>query len=90
MCQNGSPIRSRFGGHVKIDSDTVSQRAFHPAWLDRAPYVMATIELEEGVRMVSEVLDADPDAIQIGQRVEVSFEPLEDFGLTPLIRLSPV
>ena len=87
-CHGAEYDWATLSGRGEIYSYTVSHRAFHPAWQDRAPYVIATIELEEGVRMVSEILDAEPDSIRIGLPVEVCFEPLEDFGLIPLFRLA--
>ena len=40
------------------------------------PYVVAVVELEEGVRMVSNILDipADPDALELDMALEVAFE----------------
>ena len=40
-------------------------------------------ELEEGVRMVCDLLDADPETIAIGQAVEVRFEDLPGQGPVP-------
>lgn len=74
-------------GRGEVYSYTVSHRPFHPAWQEHAPYVVATIELEEGVRMVSDLIGADPDSIKIGQGVEITFEALDDFGLIPRFRV---
>lgn len=70
-------------GRGHVHSYTVSHRAFHPAWKDHVPYVIATIELDEGVRMVCDLLDADPETIAIGQAVEVRFEDLSGQGPVP-------
>ncbi|GAA4819881.1 bifunctional MaoC family dehydratase N-terminal/OB-fold nucleic acid binding domain-containing protein [Tomitella cavernea] len=37
------------------------------------PFVIALVELEEGVRMLGELRGVDPDAVAIGQPVEVDF-----------------
>lgn len=37
------------------------------------PYVLAIVRLDEGVHMLSNIVDAEPDRVRIGQRVEVSF-----------------
>ncbi len=79
---------AELSGRGAIYSYTVTHRAFHPAWADRVPYVVATIELDEGVRMVSELLDVPASGPAIGQRVEVVFEPLEGFGALPLFRVA--
>ena len=70
-------------GRGRVHSYTVAHRAFHPAWKDHVPYVIATIELEEGVRLVCDLLDAAPDTIAIDQAVEVRFEDLPGQGPIP-------
>ncbi|MAG30915.1 MAG: hypothetical protein CL908_08505 [Deltaproteobacteria bacterium] len=73
----------RVSGRGQIYSYTVAHRAFHPAWKEHVPYVIATIELEEGVRVVCDLLDLDPEEVEIGQNVEVTFEELPGQGLMP-------
>jgi len=41
------------------------------------PYVVALIELDEGVRIVSNLCDIEPEAIKNGLRVEVFYEKFE-------------
>lgn len=79
---------AKLAGQGVIYSYTVAHRAFHPAWADHVPYVLATIELDEGVRMQCDLLDVDPDSISIGQRVEVYFEELPGQGVMPRFRIS--
>lgn len=45
---------------------------------DDFPYVPALIELEEGVRMASHMIQCDPTDVYIGMPVEVVFEKLDD------------
>ena len=40
-----------------------------------APYCIAYIALDDGVTMMSNVVDCDFDALAIGQRVKVAFRP---------------
>ena len=48
-------------------------------WPDEAlPLVVAYVELDEGPRMMANVVDCDPDALSIGDRVTVQFVPTED------------
>jgi uncharacterized OB-fold protein len=39
-----------------------------------APYVVAIVELEEGVRMLTDLVDVDAAQVHIGQPVEVAFD----------------
>jgi uncharacterized OB-fold protein len=57
---------------------TVTHQAFHPAWADRVPYAVATVQLDEGVRMVTDLPPEDVGRVAIGRPVEVFFEDTED------------
>ncbi|MCT7661190.1 Zn-ribbon domain-containing OB-fold protein [Mycobacterium deserti] len=41
------------------------------------PYVVALIELDEGVRIVSNLCEIEPEAIEVGTAVEVFYETFE-------------
>ena len=41
------------------------------------PYAIAYVELDEGVRMLTNIVDCDLDSLRIGQRVRVCFKPME-------------
>ena len=51
------------------------------------PYVIAYVTLEEGVTMMTNIVDCDPDAVRIGQRVKLSFRPSD--GGPPLPMFTP-
>lgn len=73
-------------GRGHIYSFIVAHRAFHPYFAERVPYVVALIDLEEGPRMMSNVV-ADPAEVMVGAPVTVCFEQFGDINL-PLFRLS--
>ena len=52
------------------------------------PYIVAYVTLDEGPSMMTNIVDADADAIRIGQRVAVRFQPSE--GGPPLPVFVPV
>jgi len=74
-------------GRGRIHSYTVAHRAFHPAWKDHVPYVLATVELDEGIRMMCDLLDVDPEKVAIDQRVEVYFQEMSGQGMMPRFRV---
>ncbi len=43
------------------------------AWKDELPYTVVIIELDEGVRLVSRLVDAPADEVEVGARVRVTF-----------------
>lgn len=42
------------------------------------PYTLAWVTLDEGVTMMTNLVDCDPDTLAIGQRVRVVFRDTED------------
>jgi len=55
---------------------------------EHAPYVVAVVELDEGPRMTTNVVGADPESIAIGQRVRVVFDATDEGPMLP--RFTPV
>jgi uncharacterized OB-fold protein len=50
----------------------------NPMMADRVPYVLALVDLPEGVRIATNVVGCDPDDVQVGMAVKVGWEPLSD------------
>jgi len=48
------------------------------------PYALAYVTLDEGVTMMTNIVDCDLDAIRIGQRVKVVFKPTEGGPPVPM------
>lgn len=48
------------------------------------PYAIAYVTLEEGVSMMTNIVDCDLDAIRIGQAVRVVFKPTEGGPPVPM------
>lgn len=86
-CQSLDWEWAAVSGRGVIHSYTVAHQAFHAHWADKVPYVVATIELEEGVRVVDDMLDLDPAAVKIGLPVEVVFQDLSDEITLPKFRV---
>lgn len=49
-----------------------------------APYVVALVELDEGVRLLTNVVGCPPESVAIGDRVTVTWEQLSDGRQLPL------
>ena len=65
-------------GEGTIYTFTVIRRSPNPAFEARVPYVLAFVDLDEGVRLVTNVVDCDPESVRIGQRVRARFESIDD------------
>lgn len=60
----------------------------HPAF--EAPYVIALVELEEGGRMMTNIVgleDLEPANLPVGAPVEIVFQPSEEDITLPMFRL---
>jgi hypothetical protein len=58
-----------------------------PGIKDRIPLMAATVELAEGVRIIANILDAQPDDMKIGQKVELAWDTLDDGVPYPAFRI---
>ena len=52
---------------------TVTYQNGTPGFAEDVPYVLALVELEEGVRMFTNIVECDPRSVTIGMPVEVTF-----------------
>lgn len=73
-------------GKGTIYSFTVAHAPAGPAFKDDVPYVIASIELEEGARILTNIVTDKPDSLRIGQRVEVVFDRVSDDLTIPKFR----
>lgn len=74
-------------GRGSLYTFTVARRATHRRLVERVPYVIAVVELDEGPHLTSTVVDADVDDLRIGVRLAVDFEDHEEISI-PVFRLA--
>ena len=55
-----------------------------PPFSDRIPYVAAVVDLAEGPRMMTNVVDCDPDRLEVGMRLQVAYRELADDVTVPV------
>jgi uncharacterized OB-fold protein len=69
-------------GRGSIYSFTVIRQNYLRPFRDWIPYVVALVDLEEGPRLMTNVVGVDPDDVHIGMAVRARFEPVsEEAGL---------
>ena len=76
----------RAAGKGQVFSWTVIHRALHPGFAAELPYAAVVVELEEGVRIVSHVLDLPVDQLRVGLPVEVVFDDVTPEVTLPKFR----
>ena len=62
------------GGQGKVLTFTIVRRPVSEAYAADVPYVVALIRLDEGPTMMSNIIQCDPETLQIGDPVQVLFE----------------
>lgn len=73
-------------GRGTVYSWIVPYHPVHPAVVNQVPYNVIIVELAEGPRMVSNLLETEPAEIVAGQPVEVVFERVSDRLTLPKFR----
>lgn len=69
----------RFSGNGKIQSYSIIHTPTDEFKLI-SPYTVAIIELEEGAKITSQIVDCDGDNVEIGQEVELVFRKIREEG----------
>ncbi len=64
-------------GRGTVHAFTTQLRASHPFFAPDAPYTLVLVDLEEGVRMLANLIDCAPDDARIGMPVEAVFDDVE-------------
>jgi uncharacterized OB-fold protein len=65
-------------GRGTVYSHTLVQNNPPSAFIEDLPFTIAIVELEEGVRMMTNVVECDPESVYCDMPVEVTFERLTD------------
>jgi uncharacterized OB-fold protein len=73
-------------GRGRLFSFAVMHQVYHPGFADAVPYAVVVVELEEGARLVSNVVGCAPADLRIGMPLEVVFEDLTPEVTLPKFR----
>jgi uncharacterized OB-fold protein len=76
-------------GRGVVYTFTVATRPTAPAWEDAGPQLLAVVELDEGPRLPTELVDVAPEDIRIGMRVRAVYDDHPDEGVT-MLRFAPL
>jgi 3-oxo-4,17-pregnadiene-20-carboxyl-CoA hydratase alpha subunit len=85
VCRSFDWDTVRASGRGEVYSHVTMHHPVVPPF--EAPYGVALIQLEEGVRIVSNVIGMPPEEVRIGMPVEVVFVKVDDELTLPLFRL---
>lgn len=74
----------RLSGKGELDTFTIIRIA-PTGFGDLAPYAVGIVKLEEGIRVMGQITDCDPEALKIGDKVETQFRRINEEGKTGMI-----
>ncbi len=89
LCSKCLGTRARWvevSGRGEVYSFNIMHQVYHPGFAGEVPYAVVVIQLEEGPRMVSNLVGIKPHDIRCGMPVEVVFEKLSDEVWLPKFR----
>ena len=73
-------------GKGKIWTFSVHHMGPSKAYKGDPPHVVALVEMEEGVKMMTNIVDCDPKDVEIGMDVEVVFDDVTEEVTLPKFR----
>lgn len=75
VCLSAEPEWRPASGNARLVSWVVYHRAFNPTFAGRLPYTVAIVELEEGARMITNIVGAeDPERLHVDQPLVLRIE----------------
>ena len=75
-CRGGDTEWFEASGRGSVYSYTLVHRSSGP-WREAVPYFVAYVELEEGPRVLTNLVDTDPARVEIGMPVVLRFDSTE-------------
>lgn len=76
-------------GRGAVYTFTVCNQNQAAGFRDALPYVLAYVEVDEGVRMLSNIVGCPPEAVHVGMRVQVVFADVTPDVTLPLFTPVP-
>lgn len=68
----------RLSGKGEVWSYIVYHHAFAPEFKDKLPYNVAIVKLDEGPRLLSNIVGIPADAVRSGMRVSAQFDVIDE------------
>jgi uncharacterized OB-fold protein len=82
-CLAGAFSWQAVSGRGKVFSFVVFHRVYHPAFAQEVPYVVALVELEEGPRLLTNIVGIAPEQVSCEMAVKAVFDDVADGVAVP-------
>jgi uncharacterized OB-fold protein len=73
-------------GRGTVHSFTVIRQSFARPFSEMIPFVVALVDLDEGARLMTNVVGCAPEDVRIGMPVQVEWEQVSDEAALPMFR----
>ncbi|MEM7096302.1 MAG: Zn-ribbon domain-containing OB-fold protein [Actinomycetota bacterium] len=91
-CLSESVTWRTMSGRGTIYSYTITRAGVSSKWREHLPLIVAYVELEEGPRMLTNIVDTDPESVHVDMPVVAVFDPTEvesdDGGKLAIVRFT--
>lgn len=78
-CLSSETEMKEMSGDGTLYSYVTFQKAFHPSVQDKVPYTVGVVELEGGVRIISNIVDCEPEQLACNKRVKMKWMDCEEY-----------
>jgi uncharacterized protein len=88
-CLSTNLVPTEMSGAGVVDTFTIPLQPYDPYYAGQVPYTLAVVELVEQkhLKMVTNIVEIDPDDVRIGMPVEVVFKEVAPGVTLPLFRV---
>lgn len=83
-CWSAAVTWEQASGHAVLYTWSVVHQNDLPPFPDRVPYVAAVVDLVEGPRMMTNVVDCDTEGLEVGMALRVAYRDLTDDVTVPV------
>ena len=84
-CTDGDLQTKVVTGHGEVYSYSIVRQSYHPFFRNLVPYVVAWVDLAEGVRYLTNVVECAPEDVHVGMPVSIHWEAHEELKL-PMVK----
>ena len=87
-CWSTEEAWAEASGRGKLYTFGIMHQKYHPAFADVVPYNYAIVELDEGPRLVTNIVDCPNEALRVDMPVEAVYDDVSEE--TTLVRFRPI
>lgn len=78
-CLSSETEMQEMSGEGTLYSYVTFQKAFHPSVQDKVPYTVGVVEMEGGVRIISNIVDCEPEQLACNKKLKMKWMDCEEY-----------